>query len=89
MLLVDTPCIDDTHKRHAYILKLIAAFLATTQVQRSTYQFHWLDFWADTNTDSGSWVIYIHRIPDRRFTGIAGGLVSSLHVVLRFGLLFA
>ena len=64
MLLVDTPWIDDTHKKHTNILKSIAE-LATMQVQRFTYQFHWLNLWAGTGADSSSWVIYIHRILDR------------------------
>ncbi|KAF9645064.1 hypothetical protein BDM02DRAFT_712317 [Thelephora ganbajun] len=56
IILVDTPGFDDTHKSDTDILKLIAAFLATT------YE----------NGFKLAGVIYIHRISDKRFTGIAG-----------------
>ncbi|KAF9650766.1 hypothetical protein BDM02DRAFT_3111513 [Thelephora ganbajun] len=54
--LIDTPGFDDTNKSDTDILKLIAAFLATTYEAGSKL----------------AGVIYIHRISDRRFTGIAG-----------------
>jgi len=56
VVLIDTPGFDDTTKSDTDILKKIAAFLATT------YE----------NGTKLSGVVYIHRISDRRFTGIAG-----------------
>jgi len=56
VILIDTPGFDDTNKSDTDILKLIAAFLATTYEAGSKV----------------AGVIYIHRISDRRFTGIAG-----------------
>jgi len=56
VILIDTPGFDDTTKSDTDILTLIATFLATTYEHGSTL----------------SGVIYIHRISDKRFTGIAG-----------------
>lgn len=56
VVLIDTPGFDDTNKSDTDILKLIAAFLATAYEGGSTL----------------AGVIYIHRISDKRFTGISG-----------------
>lgn len=56
VVLIDTPGFDDTNKSDTDILKLIAAFLATSYEAGSTL----------------AGVIYIHRISDKRFTGISG-----------------
>jgi len=56
VILVDTPGFDDTSKSDTDVLKLIAAFLATAYEHGSKL----------------AGIIYIHRISDYRFTGIAG-----------------
>ncbi|KAF9653408.1 P-loop containing nucleoside triphosphate hydrolase protein [Thelephora ganbajun] len=56
VILIDTPGFDDTSKSDTDILKMIAAFLATTYEKGSKL----------------AGVIYVHRISDKRFTGIAG-----------------
>lgn len=56
IVLIDTPGFDDTNKSDTDILKLIAAFLATAYESGSTL----------------AGVIYIHRISDKRFSGISG-----------------
>jgi len=56
VVLIDTPGFDDTSKSDTDILRKIAAFLATT------YQ----------NGSRLAGLIYMHRISDRRFGGIAG-----------------
>ncbi|KAF9647081.1 hypothetical protein BDM02DRAFT_3098690 [Thelephora ganbajun] len=55
VILIDTPGFDDTDKSDTDILNLIAAFLATAYKAGSKL----------------AGVIYIHRISDLRFTGIA------------------
>ncbi|KAF9647083.1 hypothetical protein BDM02DRAFT_3117563 [Thelephora ganbajun] len=55
VILIDTPGFDYTSKSDTEILNLIAAFLATTYEAGSKL----------------AGVIYIHRISDKRFTGIA------------------
>ncbi|KAF9781318.1 P-loop containing nucleoside triphosphate hydrolase protein [Thelephora terrestris] len=55
VVLIDTPGFDDTNKSDTDILKLIAAFLATAYEAGSTL----------------AGVIYIYRISDKRFSGIA------------------
>lgn len=56
VLLIDTPGFDDTSKSDTEVLRMIAAFLATTYEKGAKL----------------AGVIYIHRISDIRFTGIAG-----------------
>jgi len=56
VLLIDTPGFDDTVKSDTEILKNIASFLATTYKNGSRL----------------AGLIYMHRISDKRFSGIAG-----------------
>ncbi|KAF9645063.1 hypothetical protein BDM02DRAFT_3156987 [Thelephora ganbajun] len=56
VVLIDTPGFDDTTKSDTEILKNIATFLATTYENGSRL----------------AGLIYVHRISDRRFSGIAG-----------------
>jgi len=56
IVLIDTPGFDDTTKSDTDVLKMIAEFLATTYKEGSKL----------------AGVIYMHRISDRRFSGIAG-----------------
>ncbi|KAF9641969.1 hypothetical protein BDM02DRAFT_3273632 [Thelephora ganbajun] len=56
VVLIDTPGFDDTKKNDTDVLKMIADFLATTYEKGSKL----------------AGVIYMHRISDRRFSGIAG-----------------
>ena len=84
--LIDTPGFDDTSKSDTEILKIIAAFLATTSVHTAIHHFSIfqtelpnLDRYEegsklDRNEEGYklSGVIYIHRISDNRFGGVAG-----------------
>ncbi|KAF9789658.1 P-loop containing nucleoside triphosphate hydrolase protein [Thelephora terrestris] len=61
VVLVDTPGFDDTTKSDTDVLRMIADFLATT--------------YENIRKMAGSklaGVIYVHRISDKRFNGIAG-----------------
>ena len=75
MTLIDTPGFDDTTKSDTEILKLIAFFLAAASVLIVVRHLYilWtelLNRYEEGSTLAG--VIYIHRISDRRFTGITG-----------------
>jgi len=56
VVLIDTPGFDDTTKSDTDILRMIAGFLAKTYMSGSKL----------------AGVIYVHRISDKRFSGIAG-----------------
>ena len=73
VVLIDTPGFDDTNKSDTDILKLIAAFLATAYVDAIRSLI--LSISCSARYETGSTlagVIYIHRISDKRFTGISG-----------------
>ena len=75
VILIDTPGFDDTSKSDADVLKMIAAFLAATSVHTGLRRFSISRTELFNRYEKGfklSGVIYIHRISDKRFTGIAG-----------------
>ena len=72
--MVDTPGFDGTSKTDMDALKVIAAFLATTYVFIGVCRLSIFRTERPNRYEGGSMlfgIVYVHRITDKRFTGIA------------------
>ena len=74
IVLIDTPGFDDTHKSDTDVLRSIAAFLGESWVEAHGYPYRGVQLTEIFRYSVGAklaGVIYVHRISDEKFGGLA------------------